>query len=99
MSMFVLELTMLDSAAKEQMEQTLYRKSSNKSLAEGLLKDNGSKRVAAGPGPRGLAGYPSEKPRNGFASDPSSDRVPSGKLLIRDQVFLKSVTMCAFCSL
>lgn len=33
MSMFVLELTMLDSLAKEKMEQTLYRNSSVKTVA------------------------------------------------------------------
>ncbi|KAF9938956.1 inositol polyphosphate 5-phosphatase [Mortierella alpina] len=75
MSMFVLELTMLDSAAKEQMEQTLYRKSSSRSLAEGLLKDG--KRDAPGPAPRGLVGYNAEKLRNGLAFDPSYDRIPS----------------------
>ena len=73
---------MLDSAAKEQMEQTLYRKSSSRSLAEGLLKDSGGKKDTAGPGPRGLVGYNSEKLRNGFACDLSHDRVPSGKLRI-----------------
>ncbi|KAG9323780.1 hypothetical protein KVV02_000833 [Mortierella alpina] len=75
MSMFVLELTMLDSAAKEQMEQTLYRKSSSRSLAEGLLKDG--KRDAPGPAPRGLVGYNAEKLRNGLGFDPSYDRIPS----------------------
>ncbi|KAG0328016.1 inositol polyphosphate 5-phosphatase [Dissophora globulifera] len=38
MSMFVLELTALDSEAKDKMEEALYRKSSSKSLANGTLK-------------------------------------------------------------
>lgn len=60
MSMFVLELTMLDAEAKEKMEQSLYRKSSNKSLANGSVKSSND----AGLGSGGLT--ISDKPRNGF---------------------------------
>ncbi|KAG0206208.1 inositol polyphosphate 5-phosphatase [Mortierella sp. GBA30] len=70
------ELTMLDSAAKDRMEQTLYRKSSSRSLADGLLKDNLSRKDAAGLGHRGLIGVNSEKLRNGFTGDSSDDQVP-----------------------
>ncbi|KAF8939570.1 inositol polyphosphate 5-phosphatase [Dissophora ornata] len=38
MSMFVLELTMLDSEAKGKMEEALYRKSSSKPISNGALK-------------------------------------------------------------
>ncbi|KAG0203450.1 inositol polyphosphate 5-phosphatase [Mortierella sp. NVP41] len=41
MSMFVLELTMLDSEAKERMEQTLYRNSSVKTVGSKEMKGNG----------------------------------------------------------
>jgi hypothetical protein len=38
MAMFVLEITMLDNEAKEKMEQTLYRKSSSRSLPGSIIR-------------------------------------------------------------
>ncbi|KAF9581676.1 inositol polyphosphate 5-phosphatase [Lunasporangiospora selenospora] len=42
MSIFVVELTMLDAAAKERMEETLYRQNSNRSVASGSLTSHKS---------------------------------------------------------
>ncbi|KAI7819682.1 Endonuclease/exonuclease/phosphatase [Gamsiella multidivaricata] len=77
MSMFVLELTTLDTEAKEKMEDTLYRKSSSKSLAIGTL----AAKNGAGLGPRGLLVAP-EKLRSEVG--PKYDRVSqnAGKVLL-----------------
>lgn len=60
MSMFVLELTMLDSEAKEKMEQTLYRKSSSRSLPGSIIR---SRNGASSLGPN------REKLQNGHGVD------------------------------
>ncbi|KAG0083325.1 inositol polyphosphate 5-phosphatase [Podila epicladia] len=60
MSMFVLELTMLDSEAKEKMEQTLYRKSSSRSLPSSIIRSRN--------GPSNL-GPNREKLQNGYGVD------------------------------
>ncbi|KAG0021750.1 inositol polyphosphate 5-phosphatase [Podila clonocystis] len=60
MAMFVLELTVLDSEAKEKMEQTLYRKSSSRSLPGSIIRSRN--------GPSSL-GPNREKLQNGHGTD------------------------------
>ncbi|KAF9168941.1 inositol polyphosphate 5-phosphatase [Mortierella sp. AD010] len=63
MSMFVLELVMLDSAAKEKMEEAIYRQNSTRSL----VHDTPSAKKVNGLGPRGLLTPPlTEKIGSGY---------------------------------
>ncbi|KAF9418226.1 inositol polyphosphate 5-phosphatase [Podila epigama] len=75
MSMFVLELTLLDAEAKEKMEQMLYRKSSSRSLPGSIRSRNGPS--ALGPN-RGLQKPSSDEHQ--WWNDPleeSVKRIPS----------------------